>query len=322
MSIFDNYTIRMETKDTSARARRIERIRYSLSRQFEADPSYFEANAVEPDGLTASYKKLKVINANYETHLNPARVNSRYFISHPDTPIASGTVLFDIYGADWMATSSANLSGITDKGMMQRMNFIAKWVKDGAIAQSYSIITGVSRRSDGVDENFYMTIPNDSIMFHFPKNNLTSSIKRDMRFIVQDMPYKITRVDGYTDPNIYYMIAVEDQLNSKDNLDLGIADYYEPDATSDLVITGEEYVSFGMEYVYTVQNLAEAETVITWELLQGLDYIKQHTFNSTSGTATIEIKNERNVIGKTIEIRIITSTGRVRNKLITITSLL
>ena len=65
MSVFDNYGERMKRDEKATRDRRIAAATRSMTNKFESDPSFFEVNALEPDGVTMSIKKLKVINADY-----------------------------------------------------------------------------------------------------------------------------------------------------------------------------------------------------------------------------------------------------------------
>ena len=320
MSVFDNYGERMKRDEKATRDRRIAAATRSMTNKFESDPSFFEVEALEPDGITQSVKKLKVINADYATHLNPARVNSRYFVGHPNTPILTGTVLFGLYDSEWMAISTANLTGILDRGMIQRVNTKAKWILDGAVAESFTVVSSVSRRSLGTETDDYMILPNDAVMFNFPKNPLTSTIKRDMRFMVGGMPYKITRIDSYTDPAMYYMVAEEDQLNPTDNRELGICDYVFPDSP---VVTpgikGEQYVSYGTVYQYTAIP-PNGEVVVDWQVVERMDLVEK-SFQTSVGF-TLEVKNQRNIIGKQIQIQFTTDFGHTYTKVLTITSLL
>ena len=321
MSIFTNYSERMLHRDSSARQRRIDRIKHSVARNFEADPSFFALNALEPDGTTTSFKRIKVINADYVTHLNPARINSRYFIGHPEDEILSGTVLFNLYESDWMVTSSANLTSVLDRGMLQKINYVARWLYNGVVHENYAVITGVSRRSDGIEENRYMILPDDSIMFHFPKNEVTSTLKRDTRLIVEGMPYRITRIDSYTDPNTYYMIANEDQIGANDNMELGIADYFETEVNEDMIIIGESYISYGVTYQYVVDNL-EDNVITNWEIVQGMEFIENLEMNTEDNYVYIQLVNDRSIIGNTIVLQVTIDEVGTLDKSIVITSLL
>ena len=312
----------MNNRTTGSRERRIEKAREALRNKFSSDPSYFQVDALEPDGITETVKEIKVINADYATHLNPARINSRYFVAHPDSLVKAGTVLFDLYDSDWLVTSSANLTEIVDRGMIQRVNYIAKWMKDGSEVENFSLITGVSRRSDGIEENFYMTIPNDSIMLHFPKNELTDTIKRDMRFMVRGMPYKINRIDGYTDPNLYFMIATEDQLNYRDNIEKGICDYEEStDPVTDLIITGTEHIHVGMEYTYKVENIPGGQTLVSFQISSGEEYIDTSSVSLGNKTLKLWLKPDSK-IGEFITLIAHTSTFASVEKTLRIVSML
>ena len=322
MSIFDNYGKRILNKDTQARSRKIEQAKYGISKKFEEDPSYFWVNAIEPDGITSSTKKLRIVNADYVTHLNPARVNSRYFIGHPEDKFLSGTVLFDLYESDWMVISSANLTSILDRGMLQKINFIGKWISEGNIYENYAVITGVSRRSDGIDENYYMVIPDDSILLSFPKNNTTSTLKRDARLLVYGMPYKITRIDAYTDPNTYYMIAKEDQIGPNDNIELGICDYYQQETSEEIAIRGDTYITHGSTYKYFVANLPENDTILYWTIASGNSYIKTFSTSNAENYMKIDLLNDPKIVGKTITIGAILQYAGTLTKTLTITSLL
>lgn len=320
MEIFDNYYKRVDFLSKDQRQRRIDKVKKAMVRKFEGDPSYFEVNCREPDG-SFSKKKIKVINADYVTHLNPNRIHSRYFVGHPDQVALTGSVFYGLYDADWFVTASANLTDVVDRGMIQRLNYIGKWIHEGVILESPALISGVSRRSDGIEENRYMTLPEDAIAISFPKNNDTDTLRRDMRFLVHGQAYKVTKVDRYTDPFLVHLIALEDLIEADDNLQEGIANYYENiELGEDKTIVGESFITYGITYEYSFINLEQNDFPITWNIPSGSGFVD--VVSQDSEKIKIKVKNLRGIIGEQISIQGTTNTALVDEKILTISSLL
>ncbi len=315
LSIFENYATRVNDKDYSGRDRMIQKTRYSLQRRFEQDPAFFQLNSLEPDGVTNGSKRLKVVNADYVVHLNHARIKSRYFVAHPDDFIHTGTILFDLYNSDWMVTASANLTEIVDRGMMQKINYNAKWVEAGILKENLALVTSVAQRSDGTDSNHYLTMPEDAILIHIPKSEKTKSLKRDIRFMVEQIPYVVTRVDRYTDENLIFLTAVEDLLKDGDSIEKGVCDYHIT-TYEGLEIVGNEFIRQGMNNQYILKNNGEKQNA-TWEVLQGSEFLQIQQVEDY----VLNIKTNLNgaMLGKNIEIQA-TLGENVETKMLTITS--
>lgn len=333
MSIYDNYYKRMINSAKGEKERRLERMSYSITSKFDQDTAYEKLDAIEPDG-TITTKELKVIHGDYITHLNPNRIQSLYFVGIPGQKLTAGTVLKNLMDNDWMVTASSELTGLLYRGMIQILNYPDfKWVFDGKLYSSPAIVSGVSRRSDGIEEKRVMVLPEDAIAVSVPANEITNFLERDIRFLVFDTPYKITKVDRYTDPYLVNIIATEDFYSeSGDNTELGIANYnlleqtFEPNETGfsisiegpDILRTEKSGTFFGVVY----ENGEETLNGVVWSLENEDGTINQYlTITSESNNSIVlRATSNFNYIGKTIKLKATYNATKVE-KIITIIGL-
>ena len=324
MTFLDAYVKRMGTSDDGLRVRRRAQFENNAKRKFGADMSYVELTALEPDGTTFSEKRLQIIYDNFIQNQNPNRVKSVNFIAHPDCDMQTGTVVFDLYDKDWFVVAVQNFNGLVKRGIMQQVNYVAKWIaKDDpskTIKQSLGLIEGLLFNRAGLDGNFFANIPEDLVKITLAHNTITDSLSRDRRLMVTESPYKITRPDNYSNENLLVLTCLEDTFSPNDRVDLGICDYQEAEVPEvDLFIFGDHFISYGIGYDYELKNIAEDDSFDHWEITTGSDYVDATISNNI---ITITPKSNRNNVGKTLQLKAQTTLGASTTQTLTIRSLL
>lgn len=324
LSIFDDYSIRLGAKRTGERELKKAKMRTYLTSTFEADPAFYQCACVFPDGSLGT-RRVKIIHRDFIVELNPDRNKSFYFHAHPDEELLEGTILLDLFGKDWMITASSNMNDILDRGMMQQVNYDLKWITDGVLYESPVVLSGVSRRSDGIDEKRTMILPEDSISITLPLNDKSITIKRDTRFIIHGAAFRTTKIDRYTSDELVGLIVVEDLHGPNDNMELGIADYttlvtpQTPTGSTYILIYGSDTIRIGQTQQYTtkiVVNDIETSNPITFTV----DKPDLVELTTVQNSLTMKAKNVIPNIGEKITLTA-THNYIVATKIITIRGL-
>lgn len=316
---YEAYNARNEYLGYSTKDRKTKAVLHRLDQMFEGDPSFHRITVLHLDGTT-SIRRFRVINESFVKQLNPERVYSKYIIPHPDENLEAGTILLGIANRDWIVTAITELGDIIQQGMIQKLNYTLKWQHEGIIYYNPVVVNGVSRLNDGVDSNHYLTYGDELIKMRLPNNEKTQTIKRDKRVFIYDTPYKITKIDEYTDENIFNYILREEFIGPNDNVELGLCDYQEADDSIPVedAIIGNDLISFGQSYEYSFNNFSDNVFVNNWSLDHG-DYVE--AFNPDSEKINIKVVNDYNNIGKNFTLIAFLNDSNIITKNIIITSL-
>ena len=123
------------------------------------------------------------------------------------------------------------------------------------------------------------------------------------RILLKGKAYEIVGTDNLSLENAIYVGLSSSRIDpNRDNLELGIADFYKysnqekPPSEEELTMIGSEEVVIGCSYEYTI----ETESTVSWELSkEGLC-----TLSSFEGkTVTLEVNNDIGIIGETVIIK-------------------
>lgn len=314
------YQARLNGKGDGVRDRKIQNMKEGIARDFVLDPSFYILTAQEPDAAETTTKRIQIHTASFLSGTDPSKATYRSFTLHPEETIEQGTILFDFDSQDWLVLLKGSISEVHQKGVIQRINYVVKWMDGNQIKENSVIVSNYSRGFNGVDDNFYIQLPENRLEFILPKNETTKTLKRNTRLMVNGTPYEILKVDDYANTGLIILSLTEDQIGPNDNIELGICDYVvEEDESAELFISGSDLVTYGMDYEYSVKNMGTDETVDTWEITQGEEFLSSVDL---TGPCTIRIKDSKDLVGETIRITATTSLANVIVKTITIRSLL
>lgn len=274
MEFLTNYKLRALVNVEAVRDRNVKLARAKIRKHFEADPSAFTVDALEPNRTDLIPKRIRVINESVLKQLNPERVYSKYAVPHPDDKIISGTMLFGLYEVDWLVGATTGLGDVHDQIVLQKLNEMISFKNTaGNTIAVPAVVNGVSRVGDGVEVLNLMTIPDELVKIRLQENITTRSIKRGLRVKIANKMYEIMKIDPYTDENVLNIIAREDLIEPGDNFDTPITPPVEG------VIAGPATITRARDYTYT----APIANVDHWEILDAppdIVWIKSQNISS------------------------------------------
>lgn len=222
---------------------------------------------------------------------------------------------------------------VVQRGEMYECNIYIKWQNEkGEIIGRYGWSENLSQFSSGtVESRIMMSIQQ---VFHvlLPLDEETVKLRRDKRFLVDvltkdPMAYVLTRRDvvsnnytvGDASEGIDYkdkllsLALSETQLSEKDNVELMIADYFEPKDNTPLIndcritYVGEPKVRVGgTGKVFNVEFFDNAGNVIDatakWLLVTTEEDEDKFTLTVDGNKATITVKNNTDLLGTQVKL--------------------
>ena len=224
---------------------------------------------------------------------------------------------------------------VVQRGEMYECNLYLKWQNEkGEIVGRYGWSENLSQFSSGtVESRIMMSIQQ---VFHvlLPLDEETVKLRRDKRFLIdvlnQDpMAYVLTRRDvvsnNYTvqdasegidyKDKLLSLALSETQLSERDNVELMIADYFEPEtdvpAPNDCKIRykGEPKIRVGgtgkqftVEFYDPSGNVIEDEAV--WSLVTTQEDEGKFTLTTDGSNAVLSVKNDTNLLGTQVKLMV------------------
>lgn len=183
----------------------------------------------------------------------------------------------------------------------------------------------VSERAEtGVteDSTFQAYVKHDAISKRFiDVTGKTASGKSNkiQRILIDGLAYNVVGSDPVTARGLITLGLELDTKSSNDNLELGIADYYNNIAptTPTEEIIGDSELCIGETNTYTI----ETNNTVTWGLTDNT-VIATLGLTGANGECKVTAKYNTNLIGKTVTLTATLDYGATFTKTITITSLI
>ena len=127
-----------------------------------------------------------------------------------------------------------------NQGLAEQVNYNLKWIEKSdskdILCSSYCIMGNATQYNSGEYDGKQMTVGTSQQQVMLPSNQHTNRIKRSQRFLIGKaidnmIAYRVSTVDhvtlNYGEKGIVKLMLEEDTIDrNKDNLELGIADYY------------------------------------------------------------------------------------------------
>lgn len=147
--------------------------------------------------------------------------------AHPyEDSIEAGELVYwnDDY---WLITESKPHTEIISQGTMERCNQTLKWIDDNGDIQEHPTVFYYNARSNfGIEEGKVMSLPAGRRQTIVQLNEYTRKLKRDDRFIFGSEVFRVIDDDYVSDAGLVNLSLQSDQYDpSRDNLELGVADY-------------------------------------------------------------------------------------------------
>lgn len=284
MEFLTNYKLRALVNGDAVRDRNVKRSRAKIRKHFEADPSAFTVDALEPNQTELVPKRIRVINESVLKQLNPERVYSKYAVPHPDDHIISGTMFFGLYEVDWLVGAETGLGDVHQQIVLQKLNEMISFKNTaGNVIALPAVVNGVSRVGDGVEALNLITIPDELVKIRLQENITTRSIKRGLRVKIANKMYEIMKIDPYTDENVLNIIAREDLIEPGDDFEEPVAPPVEN------FISGSDTITRARDYTYT----APIADVVSWEIAGATPDI---VWIKSSDSTSVVIRAEKTVL--------------------------
>lgn len=141
------------------------------------------------------------------------------------TPAEVG-VVFECEGIKWLITGEEKNTIVTHRTFkVTECNNTLKFYKNSILRTIPCIVTSGSGNYMDEDINKFMSLPNGRYLCICPSGTITKE-DTNLRFIMNDAPYKINGIDNLKSDGLIYMELNDDVFTANDNRALGIADYY------------------------------------------------------------------------------------------------
>lgn len=194
------------------------------------------------------------------TILNTEELDVKKIIALPGESLEHGGIV-DFTNSKWLITEIDANDEIYASGFMQRCNHKLKWLNSkGEIIEKWCIVEDGTKYLIGEKTMDMMSIGDARIAITIGKDDDTTELGRGKRFLVDDdgadetLAYQITKPNRlfniYDGKGVYRYILNEVNVTDNDNLELGIADYYNWKPES-------EYVKEHTDKDITIEEIVE-----------------------------------------------------------------
>ena len=184
------------------------------------------------------YQSLLINNTNIDCiveKMNNCFNKKLLFKSTNTNKIGDIVTLDNLY---WLIIDYQN-NGIMPKAIIHQCNHQLKWLNsNGDIKSAYGVVSNKSS-IDSIDEDKYIMLPSGQFKIILQDNIDTRLITRDKRFIINSNAWKCNFNDYTTMPGLCVLSLTEDTVSNNDDLDEGIADYYNQHSYALSVLNGD-----------------------------------------------------------------------------------
>lgn len=157
-------------------------------------------------------------------------------------------------------------------------------------------VTNLTLYSDGLSENVNITTSSSKYSVMIPMNDVTSNIKIDTRFLINDNAYKVTLIDDFTIKNVRTLTVVEEAINSLDDLEEDVAwNEIEEEFWSTHEIQGNDFIYLGETSIFRF------ETPIKWKVVDETSSIE--SVETTLTECKVKCKTNNRIIGNIIKVQ-------------------
>lgn len=178
-------------------------------------------------------------------------------IMPPDESLEAGWIIY-WNNEPWLCINvDKSNSEIYESGYIEKCNTELKWVDDEGVVRSYPCILIYGTKANfGTYSDKIMTIPDNRRQVVVQKNEHTMKLKTDDRFIFGNAAFQVIDYDFISDEGLVNLNLKGVQIiEASDNVELGIANYYDRVAKYELNILNGDNVS--IEKTQTLKLIVE-----------------------------------------------------------------
>lgn len=232
MSAWDTYQARLEVNGTTRRERALKHTQSYISKKITDSLSCHKVliNGIE--------QTVTILNQREDMAL-------KKICALPGEQLLHGGIV-DFADSKWLITELDANDEVYTSGMMQRCNYLLKWLnKKGEIIEKWCIVEDGTKYLIGEKAEDMMSIGDARIAITICKDSDTIELGRGKRFLVDDLDaeaplaYQITKPNKlfnvYDGQGVFRFILNEVNMTDDDNVELRIADYFnwKPDVQLD-----------------------------------------------------------------------------------------
>lgn len=223
MSAWDTYKARLENSGNTKRKRALKHTQAYISYKITDSLSCHDVliNGVE--------QTVTILN-------NSESMALKKICALPGEKLTHGGIV-DFANSKWLITEIDANTEVYSSGMMQRCNYLLKWLdKDGKVIEKWCIVEDGTKYLIGEKTEDMMAIGDARIAITIGKDKDTIQLGRGKRFLVDDLDaeaplaYQITKPNKlfniYNNEGVFRFILNEVNMTDDDNVELRIADYY------------------------------------------------------------------------------------------------
>lgn len=182
----------------------------------------------------------------------------------------------------WLVFSCDNQIHWNRRGIIKKCNNLLKWKDSNGNILSYKCVIDDKFNNSDLDFTMHMIIPEGTIVVYCQKNDETSGIDINQRFIISGRPYKVNAITDYSSDGLMTIMMRLDGIDIYDDLVNGIANNNEYEYSIDII---ED--SFTQSVGYT--------TTLSANILLNEEVASKSVEWSSSDTSKASIDNNGNL---------------------------
>lgn len=229
MNVWDTYNARLVINGATRRENALARTQGYINRKLSSSLSY---QSVIINDTTQSVSITDTEELNIKT-----------ICALPGENLIHGGIV-DWEENKWIITEVDAHNEVYEKGVIQQCNHLLRWRNSlGNIVEKWSIVEDGTKYLIGEKQEDIISVGDARIAVTVPKDSDTINLKRGNRFLIDDvnteeiLAYQITKPNRlyniFNNNGIYRYILKEVNTTDNDNLELRVADYYQPSMNTD-----------------------------------------------------------------------------------------
>ena len=221
MGSYDAYEVYLRIKGGSPRDRQVDITRRTILSGFRASPSYYNVSVYTPSTPLSSTPTDVWIT-------DDSKLKSQKVITAIPGQSVDVGYLYYWNNEYWLTIQNDyQLGGIYDRGVILRCYSSIKWLdENGDIRTAWFCMQTNSTSSFGIEDGRVLILPNERRELTIQDTIYSRKIEKNKRFIVDGRAWRVIGINRLIDGII--TLTLEENLINKDldNVELGIADYY------------------------------------------------------------------------------------------------
>lgn len=224
MDMWEAYNSRLNANGEEYRKASLTRTQEYIKRKLSSSLSYQEV------AINGTAQQVSVTDTK--------ELNKKTICSLPGENLTHGAVL-DWEDNKWLITEIDARDEVYSKGIMQQCNHLLRWRNsDGEIVEKWSIVEDGTKYMIGEKQEDMISVGDARIAVIVPKDSDTVKLRRGNRFLIDDLDtdevlaYEITKpnrfYNNFNGEGIFRYILKEVNITDNDNIELRVADYYQP----------------------------------------------------------------------------------------------